>query len=94
MKSTKLMLSALAAVVALVACTKENPVEEGGNLKSVQLSIENVSYQTKGAGYASDLENKEVVLNNIQIFFSDGSNIYLPKKKVKLHHQILFLLYL
>ena len=79
MKSTKLMLSALAAVVALVACTKENPVEEGGNLKSVQLSIENVSYQTKGAGYSSDLENKEVVLNNIQIFFSDGSNVYLPK---------------
>ena len=79
MKSTKLMLSAFVAAVALVACTKENPAPEGGNLKSVQLSIENVSYQTKGAGYASNLENTEVVLNNIQIFFSDGSNIYLPK---------------
>ena len=79
MKSTKLMLSAFFAAVALVACTKENTTPEGGNLKSVKLSIENVSYQTKGAGYATDLDGKDVVLNDIQIFFTDGSNIYLPK---------------
>lgn len=79
MKSTKLMLSAFAAVLALVACTKENTTPEGGNHKSVKLSIENVSYQTKGPGYATDLDGKDVVLNDIQIFFTDGSNIYLPR---------------
>ena len=79
MKATKLMLSVFAAVLALAACTKESAPEAGGNLKSVKLSIKNVSYQTKGAGYTSNLENTEVKLNDIQIFFSDGASLFLPK---------------
>lgn len=81
MKLTKLMLSALVAALALVSCNKENITPEGsGNLKSVQISLKNVSFETKGAGLAYDLENTKVLLNNVQIFFTDGSNLYLPKK--------------
>jgi hypothetical protein len=51
MKITKLMLSALAAVLVLVSCNKENTTPDvSGNLKSVQISLKNVAFETKGAG--------------------------------------------
>lgn len=81
MKITKLMLSALSAVLVLVSCNKENTTPDvSGNLKSVQISLKNVAFETKGAGLDYDLDNTKVKLNNVQIFFTDGSNLYLPKK--------------
>ena len=47
MKLTKLMLSACVAALALVACNKEETAPVDGNLKTVQLSLENI-IMTKG----------------------------------------------
>ena len=74
MKITKLMLAACAAVLALVSCNKDNTTpESSGNLKSVTLSLDNVSFETKGANDFVNprLDNTEVKLGSIQFFFSD-----------------------
>ena len=48
MKLTKLMLSASVAVLALVACNKQDATPEGPKrLKTVEVSLENVAL-TKG----------------------------------------------
>ena len=82
MKITKLMLAACAVVLALVSCNKENTTPElSGNLKSVTLTLDNVSFETKGANDFVNprLDNTEVKLGSIQFFFSDGSSLYIPK---------------
>lgn len=76
----KLMLSALAAVLVLASCNKENHTPESTNLKSVQISLENVQVLTKNPGHPTDLNGTKVNLTSVQFFFSDGTEIYPVKK--------------
>lgn len=79
MKLTKLMLSACVAALALVSCNKEETTPVSENLKSVQISLANVGFATKGAGTAGFLDNQPVTLNSLQLFFTDGTDAYVPK---------------
>lgn len=81
MKLTKLMLSACVAALALASCNKnENgPVVMDENLKSVEISLSNVQFATKGPGHTSDLSGTDLQLNTIQLFFTDGTGLYTPK---------------
>ena len=81
MKLTKLMLSASVAALALASCNKnENgPVVMDENLKSVEISLSNVQFATKGSGHTSDLSGTDLQLNTIQLFFTDGTGLYTPK---------------
>ena len=73
MKLTKLMLSAFAAAVALVACNKvETDVPENTNLKSVKLSLENV-IMTKGLAGDKIKAGDAVMVNNFKIILTDAS---------------------
>ena len=73
MKLTKLMLSAFAAAVALVACNKvETDVPENTNLKSVKLSLENV-IMTKGLAGDKIKAGDAVIVNNFKIILTDAS---------------------
>lgn len=72
MKLSKLMLSALAAVFALVSCTKENHTPENTTLKTVQMSLENV-IMTKGPAGDKISANQKVTVNNFKVFLTDGS---------------------
>lgn len=76
MKITKLMLSALVAAIALVACNKIENDQNDGSLQTVRISLENV-ITTKGpAGdkIAPDANGKMPVnVNNIKIFLTDGA---------------------
>ena len=73
MKLTKLMLSALAAAVALVACNKvETDVPENTALKTVNLSLENV-VMTKGPAGDKIKTNDPVKVNNFKIIITDNS---------------------
>ena len=73
MKLTKLMLSALAAAVAMVACNKvETDVPENSSLKSVKLSLENV-IMTKGAAGDKINAGDPVQVNNFKIILTDAS---------------------
>lgn len=69
MKTTKLMLSALVAVAALVSCNKENhsPVETG--VKSISISLEN-AIMTKGV--SNGPVSGAVTVNNFKIFLLDS----------------------
>lgn len=81
MKLTKLMLSACVAALALVSCNKQDttPVSTN-NYKSIEISLPNITYQTKAEGSATDLAGTKVQLNTVQFFFTDGTSIYAPKK--------------
>lgn len=79
MKVYKLMLSALAAVAVFASCNKENTTPESKNLKSVQISLENVQVLTKNPGHATDLNGTKINLTSVQFFFSDGTSIYPVK---------------
>ncbi len=72
MKITKLMLSALIAAAALVACNKENtiPVQEG--VKSVEVKIGN-KIMTKGDAGEKIEKGTPVNVNSLQIFLTDAS---------------------
>ncbi len=73
MKLTRLMLSALAAAVVLVACNKvETDVPENTNLKSVKLSLENV-IMTKGLAGDKIEAGDAVMVNNFKIILTDAS---------------------
>lgn len=80
MKIYKLMLSALAAVAVFASCNKENTTPESKNLKSVQISLENVQVLTKNPGHTTDLNGTKINLTSVQFFFSDGTSIYPVKK--------------
>lgn len=88
MKFFNLMLAASMAAMVFSSCSKE----EGGadisdkSLKSVTISLANVkaqaAAQTMGTRSALDKEiegGTQVKLTNFQIFFSDGTNLYLGK---------------
>ncbi len=73
MKLTKLMLSAFAAAVAMVACNKvEVDVPESTALKTVNLSLENV-IMTKGPAGDKIKANDPVKVNNFKIIITDDS---------------------
>ena len=83
MKTTKLMLSAFAAVLAMVSCNKQDTTPEMGSstLKSVEVSLENVimtksSYEAAHAVKAGSA----IKVNDFQIFLLDESgNEYTGK---------------
>lgn len=88
MKFFNLMLAASMAAMVFSSCSKE----EGGadisdkSLKSVTISLANVkaqaAAQTMGTRSALDKEiegGTQVKLTNFQVFFSDGTNLYLGK---------------
>ena len=80
MKLTKFMCAAFAAMVAFAGCQKdETPAQESKNFKSVEVSINNVFPSTKAIGGVGDLEGKNVQLNSLQFFFSDGTTLYEAK---------------
>lgn len=72
MKITKLMLSALVAAAALVACNKEDvtPVQEG--VKSIEVKIGN-KIMTKGDAGTKIEHGTPVKVNTLQIFLTDAS---------------------
>ena len=80
MKLSKLMLSALVAVFAMVSCSKENHTPEANTLKTVQISLENV-IMTKGPAGDKISANQKVAVNNFQIFLTDDS--YAPSYTAK-----------
>lgn len=73
MKLSKLMLSAFAAAVAMVACNKvETDVPENTSLKTVKLSFENV-IMTKGEAGNKINAGDPVQVNNFKIILTDAS---------------------
>ena len=80
MKLTKLMLSASAAVVALVACNKQDTTPETPNrLKTVEVSLENVAL-TKGSAGPKINAGDAVILNDFKLFLTDAQgNEYTAK---------------
>ena len=73
MKLTRLMLSALAAAVALVACNKvDTDVPENTSLKTVNLSFEN-AILTKGLAGDKIVAGDPVKVNNFKIILTDAS---------------------
>lgn len=83
MKTTKLMLSAFAAVLAMVSCNKQDTTPEMGSrtLKSVEVSLENV-IMTKSSYAAADAvkDGYAIEVNDFQIFLLDESgNEYTGK---------------
>ena len=80
MRLSKLMLSALVAVFAMVSCSKENHTPEVNTLKTVQISLENV-IMTKGLAGDKISANQKVEVKNFHIFLTDDS--YSPSYPAK-----------
>ena len=72
MRLSKLMLSAIVAVFAMVSCTKEQHTPQDSSLKTVQLSLENVIL-TKGMAGDKINANDKVKVSNFKIFLTDAA---------------------
>ena len=80
MKTTKLMLSACVAAMALVSCNKiETDEIKPSSLKSVELSLSNVQFMTKADGGAEIADGQSVMVSSFQVFFTDGTKLYTGK---------------
>lgn len=80
MKTFKFMCAVLVAAVALASCQKENQAPENKNLKSVEVKLNNVAPGTRAiGGLGESLEGKNIQLNSLQFFFSDGTTLYEAK---------------
>ena len=83
MKTTKLMLSAFAAVLAMVSCNKQDTTPEMGSrtLKSVEVSLENVIMTKSSYAAAHAVKaGSAIKVNDFQIFLLDESgNEYTGK---------------
>ena len=81
MKLSGFAFAAVMAAIALASCQKEQEVvPENKNLKSVEVKLNNVSLRTKAIGGLSEsLEGKNIQLNSLQFFFSDGTTLYEAK---------------
>lgn len=78
MKHTKLMLSALVAVMALVSCNKEETIPVEDRLKTVEVSLENV-IMTRSESVNIEHGTK-VAVNKFKLFLTDASgNLYVGK---------------
>lgn len=77
---TKLMFAALAAAAVFTACNKENPVQEPVQPvnKSVVINLANVMPSTKAEG-TTIANGTQITLNNYQVFFSNGTDLFTPK---------------
>lgn len=81
MKVKSFLLTALAASMTFVAC--DNKDDEMGQLdntpKSVSINLPNViSAVTRSAGQEIE-DQKEVSLTDLQVFFTDGTNLVKGK---------------
>ena len=78
MKINKLMLALAVAASAFTACNKQETtpqVDVTKSLKSVTLNLSNATF-TKSATTDKLTTTSDVALNNLQVFFSDGTNLY------------------
>lgn len=69
------------AAMAMASCQKETPsAPESTNLKSVEVKLNNVAPGTRAiGGLGESLEGKNIQLNSLQFFFSDGTTLYEAK---------------
>ena len=80
MKISRIMLAVALAAMTMASCQKQEPSQENKNLKSVEIQINNVFPGTKAIGGLDyDLEGKNIQLNSLQFFFSDGTTFYEAK---------------
>lgn len=76
MKTTKLMLSAFIAAVALVACNKEDHTPVKTDVMSMTISLEN-AIMTRGASTGDIVSGSQVQVNNLHIrLLDDHGNTY------------------
>ena len=78
MKLNKLVLVALVALGA-VACEKSDKGIDDQSPKSVTINLANVQVGSRSMGTPLTKED-QVVLNRFQVFFTDGTTLYLGKK--------------
>lgn len=74
MKLSNLIFSAGFAVLALASCNKQVTTPHDTNLKSVEISLENVKY-TKSPTDVFLTSDDKVVLASFKIFLTDGVNV-------------------
>ena len=81
MKTFRIMCAALVAAMTLASCQKEQGVAPASNnLKSVEVKLNNVAPVTRAiGGLGESLEGKNIQLNSLQFFFSDGTTMYEAK---------------
>ena len=81
MKTFRFMCAALVAVMTLASCQKEQEqAPESKTLKSVEIKLNNVAPATRAiGGLGESLEGKNIQLNSLQFFFSDGTTLYEAK---------------
>jgi hypothetical protein len=81
MKTFRIMCAALVAAMSLASCQKEQEqAPENKTLKSVEVKINNVAPVTRAiGGLGESLEGKNIQLNSLQFFFSDGTSLYEAK---------------
>lgn len=81
MKTFRIMCAALLAAMTLASCQKEQEQTPASkNLKSVEVKLNNVAPVTRAiGGLGESLEGKNIQLNSLQFFFSDGTTLYEAK---------------
>ena len=80
MKTLKFMCAALVAAMTLASCQKEEQAPASKTLKSVEVKLNNVAPATRAIGGLNEsLEGKNIQLNSLQFFFSDGTTLYEAK---------------
>lgn len=79
MKTFRIMCAAIVAAMTLASCQKEQ-APESKTLKSVEVKLNNVAPVTRAiGGLGESLEGKNIQLNSLQFFFSDGTSLYEAK---------------
>lgn len=80
MKATKLLCGIAAMALAFAACNKvEQPATDNGNLKSVFVKFDNIDFITKADAGAAIADGANIAVSKIQVFFTDGTKLYLGK---------------
>ena len=81
MKTFRIMCAAFVAAMSLASCQKEQEqAPENKTFKSVEVKINNVAPVTRAiGGLGESLEGKNIQLNSLQFFFSDGTSLYEAK---------------
>ena len=77
MKATKLLCGIAAMALAFAACNKvDQPANESDNLKSIAVDFGNI-LSTKSVD--TPAPSAAITVNNLQVFFTDGTNFYQAK---------------
>ena len=80
MKTFRIICAALVAAMTLASCQKEEQASASKTLKSVEIKLNNVAPATRAiGGLGESLEGKNIQLNSLQFFFSDGTTLYEAK---------------